>query len=245
MKDLDERGRGLSLTQTDVFESGKDGYHTYRIPALIVSRHGTVLAFCEGRKNSRADYGNIEIVLKRSPDNGTTWGAMRIVWDDGANTIGNPCPVVDRNTGMIWLLFCRNNDPVFVTKSSDDAQSWSTPVEITRDVKPSAWGWYATGPGHAVQLSGGRLLIPCDHKVGNAIYSHMIYSDDHGASWKLGGTVGPNTDECQVVETTAGLTSARLPPVAGAVARRIGAHSLRSARHAPNGRREPGTSCPT
>ena len=192
--------------QAPVFVSGEGGYHTYRIPAIVVSPKGTVLAFCEGRKNSGSDAGNIDLVLKRSFDGGETWAAMQVVYEDGANTIGNPCPVVDQTTGTIWLAFTRNNDGVFVTHSADDGETWTAPVEITSDVKPSDWTWYATGPCHGIQLSSGRLLMPCDHRIqGNPEqFSHVIYSDDHGASWKLGGTVSEKTDECTAVETMDG-----------------------------------------
>ena len=99
-----------SITQTDVFVSGTDGYHTFRIPSIIVSRDGTVLAFCEGRKKARGDSGNIDLVLRRSSDGGKTWGAMQVIWDDGPNTCGNPCPVVDRETGTIWLLMTQSHE---------------------------------------------------------------------------------------------------------------------------------------
>ncbi|MBM4085827.1 MAG: exo-alpha-sialidase [Planctomycetes bacterium] len=204
MKDLDERGAKLIPKQTDIFVGGTDGYHTYRIPAIVVSKKGTILAFCEARKNSPRDYGDIDMALKRSLDRGHTWQPMQIVWDDGENTIGNPAPVVDRGTGTIWLPFCRNNDRVFVTRSEHDGATWSTPVEITKDVKPAGWTWYATGPCHGIQLSTGRLLIPCDHKEADGIHSHVIYSDDHGATWKLGGSLGPHTDESVAVEAADG-----------------------------------------
>src|SRR5437016_2492805 len=94
--------------QVDVFISGKDGYHTYRIPAVIVTPRGTVLAFCEGRKNGRGDSGDIDLMLKRSFDGGTTWKENQVVADEGTDTVGNPCPVIDRSTGTIWLLLTRN-----------------------------------------------------------------------------------------------------------------------------------------
>jgi len=199
----------MDLRQTDIFEAGKEGYHTFRIPALIVSNKGTILAFCEGRKNSMNDDGDIDLVLRRSLDNGLTWEPMQLVWDDGENTIGNPCPVVDRETGVIWLPFCRNNDRVFVTSSADDGVTWATPVEITKDVKPAGWRWYATGPTHGIQLRSGRLLIPCDHSPesppsGPRQYSHVIYSDDHGKSWRLGGVLPKGSDECVAVELADG-----------------------------------------
>jgi sialidase-1 len=187
-----------------VFEGGERGYHTYRIPALVRSMQGTLLAFCEGRKNNILDHGDIDLVLRRSHDNGETWGPLQIVCDEGRNTIGNPSPVVDRSTGTVWLLFCRNNLNVLVTRSDDDGSTWAEPQDITRYVKPFTWAWYATGPGHGIQLSSGRLLVPCDHSEGLSMYSHVIYSDDHGMSWMLGGSADPKTDESMAVERTDG-----------------------------------------
>ncbi|MFH1730966.1 MAG: sialidase family protein, partial [Planctomycetota bacterium] len=149
----------------DLFTSGGGGYHTYRIPAIVLTRDNTLLAFCEGRKNGGGDAGDIDLMLRRSTDNGETWEEMQLVHEEGDGapiTIGNPCPVVDRDTGTVWLPFCRNNDRVFVTRSTDDGKTWAEPLEITRDVKKPEWEWYATGPGHGIQLAGGRMVIPCD-----------------------------------------------------------------------------------
>jgi len=206
------------VDQTETFVSGRDGYHTYRIPAMVVTTKGTVLAFCEGRKEGISDHGNIHIVLKRSADHGKTWGKMGLVWkEEGPGkkvTIGNPCAVVDHQTGAVWLAFCRDNKRVFVTQSADDGRTWSRPREITESVKNKAWGWYATGPGNGIQLTGskwkGRLVIPCDHtytwpvKRDKPYYSHVIFSDDHGKTWKLGGSVGDAVNECAVVELVDG-----------------------------------------
>jgi len=206
------------LKQTNVFVSGESGYHTYRIPSLYVTPEGTVLAFCEGRRHRRADTGDIDLVLKRSSDNGATWGPMQVIADDGPNTVGNPCPVVDRDTGIIWLPITRNlgedaerqimdgtsrgTREAWIMRSDDDGETWSEPVEITETTKLPDWTWYATGPGCGIQLKSGRLVIPCDHAVAvSKMYrSHVIYSDDQGESWQLGGVVGENVNECQVVE---------------------------------------------
>ncbi len=195
-----------------LFARGESGYHTYRIPALLAGSRGTLLAFAEARKNSGSDAGDIDLVLKRSVDLGKTWSAMQVIWSDGENTIGNPCPVLDERTGKIWLPFCRNNDRVFVTCSSDDGETWDAPKEITSTTKLGTWGWYATGPGVGIQLKQGphrgRMVIPCDFtdKSGtNRIAgSHVIYSDDHGETWKLGGLIAPGVNECQVAELADG-----------------------------------------
>jgi sialidase-1 len=213
--------------QRPVYVSGENGYHTYRIPALAISTSGTLLGFCEGRKNSRSDSGDIDLLLKRSMDRGKTWTPQSVVWDDSTNTCGNPAPVVDRETGTIWLLMTWNRGEdreheiiggkskdtrrVFAASSKDDGLSWTTPKEITEAVKARNWTWYATGPGAGIQLQRGnfqgRLLIPCDHIEAETkrYFSHVIYSDDHGETWKLGGrTPAPQVNECQVVELNDG-----------------------------------------
>jgi sialidase-1 len=223
-----------SLRQTDVFVSGADGYHTYRIPSLIVSRKGTLLAFCEGRKDGRADSGDIDLLSKRSTDGGQTWSRPQILWDDGTNTCGNPCSVLDEDTGVIWLLLTHNDGrdkesaikakkgigtrTVWVSRSDDDGDTWSKPDEITKSVKDPSWGWYATGPGVGIQIKHGprrgRLVIPCDHAYdqpgGNLrglpveYGAHVVYSDDHGQTWKRGGAIRPKVNECQVIELADG-----------------------------------------
>ncbi len=205
-----------------VFTAGEGGYHTYRIPSLIVTTKGTLLAFCEGRKKGTSDAGDIDLVLRRSLDGGKTWQPIQVVWDDSGNTCGNPCPVVERESGVIWLLLTHNlgedkesaivngtskgSRTAWVSKSTDDGLTWAKPVEITKSVKQPDWTWYATGPGVGIQTKSGRLVIPCDNKVlrDKARQSHVIYSDDKGETWKLGGVVGPNCNESQIAELPSG-----------------------------------------
>ena len=191
-----------------LFTYGQDGYFAYRIPGLVVTKAGTVLAFCEGRRNSIDDDGDIDLLLRRSTDGGNTWTPQQVICDWGGDTAGNPCPVVDRDTGVVWLTLCRNNSRIYVTRSNDDGVTWSAPVEITAAVKPKeathpkfAMG---TGPGHGLQLAGGRLLMPCwclDQDMRG--HTFCFFSDDHGANWRLGSFVPGVTwgDECEAVET--------------------------------------------
>ena len=164
---------------TEVYQAGEAGYHTFRIPSLIAARNGTILAFAEARREGAADAGDIDLVVKRSRDGGRTWSPAQVVGDNGPNTFGNPCPVLDRTTGTIWLLTTQNRGldrerdiiagtsqgtrTVWVLKSTDDGETWSAPVEITTSVKRAGWTWYATGPGVGIQTKGGRLVIPANH----------------------------------------------------------------------------------
>lgn len=200
---------GLASSQENVFEMGQNGYYCFRIPSLLYTLNGTLLAFAEGRKGSCNDHGWVDIVMKRSNDNGTTWSDLVVVQTASTPqlevTIGNPCPLQDRDTGSIFLAFCRNNLEVFLLESVDDGASWSTARNIT-DVVGSHL-WVATGPPGGVQLSTGRLLVPGDHgvKTSSDTVSFVMYSDDHGVTWQLGGQINPPTsgdypNECQAVD---------------------------------------------
>ncbi|MEZ5355131.1 MAG: sialidase family protein [Bryobacteraceae bacterium] len=215
-------GADSEVLQVDVWRAGEDGYHSYRIPALLRTRRGTLLAFCEARKNSRSDAGDIDLVVKRSRDGGRTWSGQQLVADQGPNTIGNPCPVEDRRTGTIWLPLTANpgnltereierdssrgTRTVWMTHSDDDGRTWAEPSEITASTKEATWGWYATGPGNAIQMRSGRMVVPCDHRRFGTQerHSHTIYSDDRGKTWRLGGSAQTETNECAVVELNDG-----------------------------------------
>lgn len=220
---LSEKDFVTDVSSPHIFEAKNHGYHTFRIPAIVKTKEGTLIAFCEGRKNSGSDTGDINLICRRSIDGGKSWSRIIMIWDDGENTCGNPSPVVDPITGRIHLLMTWNNGldgksasdfnkegltidtrRVFYTFSDDDGKSWNTPKEITLSAKKDNWGWYATGPCHAIILQHGlykgRIVIPCDHNViGGKGYSHVIYSDDNGKTWKIGGEVlGGN--ECSIEE---------------------------------------------
>ncbi|MEX0613225.1 MAG: sialidase family protein, partial [Pirellulales bacterium] len=187
-----------------VFRSGTEGYNIYRIPAIVKAANGDLLAIAEGRAGG--DASEIDLVLKRSTDDGKTWGGLEVVQENddfrhllppGTQvTVTGPTPVVDLmdpvHPGRIWLPFTLENDRVFVTYSDDHGQTWSTYREITSSAKDDNWGWYATGPVHGIQLergaNAGRLIIPSDHRDASTggWGAHILYSSDHGQTWQIG-----------------------------------------------------------
>ncbi|MCY3812350.1 MAG: sialidase family protein [Gammaproteobacteria bacterium] len=207
----------------DVYTAGHAGVHTYRIPALAVTRQGTLLAFAEARHDGPGDAGDIDLVVRRSADAGRTWSTSTTVWDDGRNTCGNPAPVVDAETGrivlpMTWnhgrdlerdIIAGRSREPrrAYVTASDDDGVSWAQARELP-ELRQPQWGWYATGPGNAIQIGHGqykgRIVAPANHSdrtgEGHFYRAHVICSDDAGESWFLGGVAGPATNESAVAE---------------------------------------------
>ncbi len=212
------------LTQQELFVSGHDGVNIYRIPALIVSPKGTLLAFCEARDGDDGD--PTDLVLKRSiydgrPSQqrmlngyprrfgyGVTWTRLQVVLRGNGRAIMQPCPVVDRANGHI-LICCQEirgglanllknewHGRCLILKSGDDGLTWSRPQEITEGV-----GHFAAGPGTGIQLRTGRLVIPGYSKEGPRI----IFSDDHGQTWKAGAAVkNKGANESQVVELADG-----------------------------------------
>lgn len=218
---------GLALV--DVFVGGQDGYPAYRIPALITTKRGTLLAFAEGRASLR-DHAENDIVLKRSTDSGQTWGPLQLIDEDGTNALNNPTAVVLRETGRVLLMYQRyakgfderKAEPgydgprvcrTFITHSEDDGVTWSEPVDVTRHVKrPSVATSTATGPGIGVQLArgehAGRILMPFNQGPYGQWQVYAAFSDDGGKSWRYGQTVpegtSGNANEVQFVELADG-----------------------------------------
>ncbi|RII17217.1 Sialidase precursor [Streptomyces sp. YIM 130001] len=174
-------------TSSVPYRAGEDGYDTYRIPATVRTKAGTLLAFAEGRVGGAGDSGNIDVVVRRSTDGGCTWGPLSLVAAGDGDTRGNPAPVVDPRTGKVVLVTSYNSGEVteaeimrgevtpeqsrrvFVQSSADDGRSFTRPRDITADTKLPRWRWYATGPGHAVALTHGphkgRLVVPANHST--------------------------------------------------------------------------------
>ena len=219
------RSQRRGLEQQVVFAAGQDGYHTYRIPALLATPRGSLLAFCEGRRGGRGDSGAIDLVVKRSEDGGATWSGPSVVWSDGENTCGNPCPVVDSRSGrilmpMTWNLgddhgrelhagTAKGTRKVYLTHSDNDGKTWPAARDITAEAKSPDWWWYATGPGVAIQIRkgdhAGRIVVPANHtSKASGFAAHVIFSDNGGKSWRRSSVIAPACNESQVVELSDG-----------------------------------------
>jgi sialidase-1 len=211
-----------SLTKTPLFEGGVGGYKLYRIPGIVVTKAGTILAYCEARKFTGGDWDTIDIEMRRSTDGGQTFSEPEVIahvnvpitrstvaverkqGKETDITYNNPVAIPDRS-GLLHFLFCIDYMRVFYMRSTDDGKSFSTPVEITSAFdafRPEyVWRVVATGPGHGIQLSNGRLVVPIWMALGTQGNGHgpsvnsTVYSDDHGATWHRGDIAVPNTPD--------------------------------------------------
>jgi sialidase-1 len=203
-----------------VFVNGTNGYVVYRTPTMVVTHSGTILAFAEGRVNSHEDEDDIDIVLRRSEDGGKTWGPMMVLEDDGKNPCKNQVPVVlpSGRILVVWLWnewvpseSDRTTRQVYVTYSDDDGLTWSASRDITYMAYGEGWGWYGTGPCHAIvkerEPNAGRIIIPARHNIRGVqgMKSHILYSDDQGETWHIGAiALRESTNESTVVELSNG-----------------------------------------
>ncbi|GAA1898973.1 exo-alpha-sialidase [Streptomyces durmitorensis] len=202
--------RATGFEQQVLFKASQDpGYACYRIPAVVKTVKGTLLAFAEGRVNDCSDAGDIDIVVKRSHDGGRTWSPLQVVNEGAGDTHGNPAPIVDRRTGRILLAETYNTGRTdggncavpcdrtpHLQYSDDDGRSWSAPRDLSDQILPDDWNsWYATGPVHGLQLTrgrhAGRLVFTVNTETWNgsrvtANHAALIVSDDGGDNWRIG-----------------------------------------------------------
>jgi sialidase-1 len=204
------------VEHNELFAAGMQPGRGYRIPSLLVindnSGREIVLAFAESRADAMLDWGDIDLVMRRSTDSGHTWSSIRVLVDAGNRTAGNPCPVFDQQTRTVWLPYCVDNKLVYIMYSKDFGLTWSKPVEITTQLKLSLkckdtplCMEYGTGPGIGIQLKSGRLVIPAYYMGPSTLRgAHIIFSDDHGITWEKGADLGAG-EEPQVIETIDGI----------------------------------------
>lgn len=217
------------LEKVDVFEAGKEGYALYRIPGIVTTKRGTVLAYCEARKGDRGDWGTIDILLRRSTNNGASWQPRVKIADvpgpkaknpvalaqklatAGEVTYNNPVAIADAH-GAVHFLFCLEYARCFYLRTDDDGVTFSKPVEITAAFDQFSpeydWKVLATGPGHGIQLKTGRFVVPVWLSLGTGGHAHrpsvtsVIYSDDLGRTWSRGEIAGPNEGEWSIPNET-------------------------------------------
>jgi sialidase-1 len=208
-----------------LFTERSDGFTLYRIPGIVVTAKGTVLAYCEARKFSDADRGEIEIHLRRSTDGGRTFSPAKQVAHLGQRlprnphmsskkqrkdmggpeeqTVNNPVAIATRS-GVVHLLYCVEYMRCFHVRSDDDGVTWSSPVEITAAFdgfrKDLDWQVIATGPGHAIEMQSGRLCVPFwmatyEKKAPLSKAVGTLFSDDGGKTWQRGDIALPDAGE--------------------------------------------------
>jgi sialidase-1 len=180
-------------------------YTSTRIPALVITPKGTLLAFCEGRIGTASDWADMNLLLRRSTDGGKTWQPVQIIDSNKGAPVGNPTPIVDNN-GTVHLLYQKDYAEAFYTSSDDDGLTWKKTSNITdvfNQFKPEYnWKVLAPGPGHGIQLKNGRLLAAVWLANSSRLLprrSHgpscvaTIYSDDLGNAWKRGAIVADSS----------------------------------------------------
>lgn len=210
-------------THATLFAGGTGGYHSYRIPSLMRTSNGTLIAVCEGRMSSASDWGNINLVFKRSTNNGSTWSALGEIVGAGQGGWTNPTMVYDppspalptasaRTNGRVWLFFNWNSEDeagmdtidygdrrTYLCYSDDNGATWSTRVNMTGTLTPSTFKWDAVGPGNGIRMTRdhvGRLVVPATRR--------NFYSDDHGTTWHY-ALVPTGTGESTLVECSDGI----------------------------------------
>ncbi|MHC4703553.1 MAG: sialidase family protein, partial [Planctomycetota bacterium] len=205
------------LQKTDLFAAGTGGYATYRIPGIVVTGRGTLLAYCEARKSLQGDWGTIDIMMRRSIDGGKAWDKQRKIVDvegkvtqnsvalkqnlarEGEITVNNPVAITDRDANAVHFLYCVEYARCYYMRSDDDGRTFTKPVDITGTFDKFRddydWKVLATGPGHGIRLKSGRLLVPVWLSTGTGGHAHrpscvsVVYSDDYGQTWRRGQIV--------------------------------------------------------
>ncbi len=213
-------------TDIVVFEAKQNLSHpSVRIPSLLRTHKGTLLAVAEGRDKPTDQAGN-DLVVSVSKDDGATWTKPRVAYDQGKDSCNNPCLVEDETVGRVFLFFQTfpaesrefgglppGNNPagtrIQIIASDDEGETWSKPSDVTADIKPADAVTTASGPGIGIKLKfpvhAGRLVIPFNSQDKKKNFVNWVaYSDDGGRSWHRGANVpqegGIQLNEVQVAE---------------------------------------------
>ena len=220
---------------TGVRQYMDDGVFVYRIPGLATANDGSLIAVYDVRHTSGMDLqDNIDVGMSRSLDKGVSWEKMKIIMDMGEwgglpqaqNGIGDPCVVVDSGTGEIfvvavWTYGLGNNHAwsqvgqgfspeetaqMMIVSSKDNGKTWSAPRNITSQVKQKDWCFTLQGPGRGISMKDGTLVVPIQYQDASRIpHSGIMFSKDHGKTWKAYPGACPRTTEAQVAEIRPGV----------------------------------------
>ncbi len=234
-------GRPPFFEQIDLYRQGDAGVHSYRIPALIETGNGTLIAIADARRDSAHDLpARIALVMRRSFDGGKTWSPAKIIVKVKEGGVGDASLLLDRDTGRVWCFHAYGPPGIGFREaqggertgshtlqwhamySDDGGATWSEPVDLTPRVKDPAWEAMFATSGTDIQTRGGRFLIPMVVRDGQGIVrARNAYSDDHGLTWKVGQPAAAGTDESHNVELKDGiiLQNMRTGKKARAVAR--------------------------
>ncbi len=195
----------MKIQSQSIFENAED-YKRARIPGIVCTDSGTLIAYCELRQDD-SDWAVIDIGMKKSTDGGKSWSLRKIpVSGDGKNTVNNPVMITDGDT--LHFLYCLNYRQVFCMKSTDAGECWSQPREITQSIREQTgdffWSCIATGPTHGIRLSSGRLMVPVwlafnkeNEKSHHPSVISVIFSDDGGENWRVGEINGELSDSSE------------------------------------------------
>ena len=231
---VEESGEREHRLACVVRTGGDDNIAAYRIPGLVTTRSGALAAVYDIRHASARDLqGDIEIGVSRSTDGGLHWEPMRIAMTMGEsgglpraeNGVGDPCILLDETTGDLMIFaawvhgkggktawwsagagFEPTDTPqLLMVRSEDEGQSWSTPVNLTRQVKQSQWLFTFQAPGRGITMADGTLVVPFQHQEPDRTpEAGIMYSSDHGRTWHVSTSAKTNTTESQVAETGPG-----------------------------------------
>lgn len=225
-----EGTKGERRKAVSVRKAGDDGAKAYRIPGIVTTCDGTLVAVYDVRYESSADLqGNIKVGVSRSNDRGLTWEPMRLALNlDGhgglpaaQNGTGDPCILYDSRNNRLWIaaLWCHGmpgkrawtasgqglspdeTGQLLLVSSEDGGMTWSEPVNITPMVKDESWHLLLQGPGRGITMSDGTLVFPAQFIDSERIpNATVVYSVDAGRTWAIGNPARRKTTESQVAE---------------------------------------------